>query len=93
MVALPLLVAGRLRLTRAAAPFVLVAGVFEVLGFVAYTLGARHDIASASVLSSQFAAVAALAAFLIFGERLARHQVIGVAAILAGVAVLSVLQA
>src|SRR3954447_26789868 len=70
-VALPLLVAGRLALTRAAAPLVVVAGLCEVIGFASYTAGAQHDIAIAAVLSSQFAAVAALAAFLIFGERLA----------------------
>lgn len=93
MVALPLLAAGRLTLTRAAAPLVVVAGLCEVLGFVSYTVGAQHGIAIAAVLSSQFAAVAALAAFAMFGERLARHQVVGVAAILAGVAVLSTLQA
>jgi drug/metabolite transporter (DMT)-like permease len=93
MVALPLLVAGRLTLTRAAAPLVVVSGLCEVIGFASYTAGAQHGIAIAAVLSSQFAAVAALAAFLVFGERLARHQVLGVAAILCGVAVLSVLQA
>jgi drug/metabolite transporter (DMT)-like permease len=93
MVALPLLVAGRLRLTRAAAPLVFVTGLCEVLGFASYTAGAQHGIAIAAVLSSQFAAVAALAAFVAFHERLARHQVLGVAAILAGVAALSVLQA
>lgn len=93
MVALPLLAAGRLTLTRAAAPLVVVAGLCEVLGFASYTVGAQHAIAIAAVLSSQFAAVAALAAFAVFGERLARHQVVGVLAILCGVAVLSVLQA
>ena len=93
MVALPLLVAGRLTLTRAALPFVLVSGVCEVLGFVSYTVGAQHGIAIAAVLSSQFAAVAAVGAYLVFHERLAPHQRRGVAAILAGVAVLSLLQA
>lgn len=92
MVALPLLVAGRLTLTRAAVPLVVVAGLCEVIGFASYTAGAQHGIAIAAVLSSQFAAVAALAAFVAFRERLARHQLLGVTAILAGVAVLSVLQ-
>jgi uncharacterized membrane protein len=93
MVGLPLLATGRLTLTRAAAPFVVVSGLCEVLGFVAFTAGAPHGIAIAAVLASQFAAVAAIAAFVVFRERLGRHQVAGVAAILAGVAVLSVLQA
>jgi drug/metabolite transporter (DMT)-like permease len=92
-VALPLLLARRLRLTRRAAPLVLVAGLCEVLGFVSFSLGARHEIAVAAVLASQFAAVAAVAAYVLFGERLARIQVAGVAAIVAGVAVLSALQA
>jgi drug/metabolite transporter (DMT)-like permease len=92
-VALPLLVARRLALPRAVVPFVVVAGLCEVIGFASYTAGARHGIAIAAVLASQFAAVAAVAAYFAFHERLARHQLAGVAAILAGVAVLSVLQA
>jgi drug/metabolite transporter (DMT)-like permease len=92
-VALPLVLAGRLRLTRAALPFVVVSGLCEVLGFVAFTVGAQHGIAIAAVLASQFAAIAAVVAYFVFGERLARMQVAGVAAIVAGVAVLSLLQA
>jgi drug/metabolite transporter (DMT)-like permease len=92
-VALPLLAAGRLTLSRAAAPFVVVSGLCEVLGSASYTVGAQHGIAIAAVLSSQFAAIAAVAAYVVFGERLARRQSAGVAAILAGVAVLSLLRA
>ena len=92
-VALPLVVAGRLRLSRAALPFVVVSGLCEVLGFVSYTVGAQHGIAIAAVLASQFAALAAVVAYFAFGERLGRLQVAGVAAIVAGVALLSLLQA
>jgi drug/metabolite transporter (DMT)-like permease len=92
-VALPLLAVGRLRLSRAALPFVVVSGSCEVLGFASYTAGAQHGIAIAAVLSSQFAALAAVGAYVVFHERLAPHQTRGVAAILAGVAVLSLLQA
>jgi drug/metabolite transporter (DMT)-like permease len=92
-VALPLLAAGRLTLSRPALPFVVASGLCEVLGFLSYTVGAQHAIAIAAVLSSQFAALAAVGAYLIYHERLARHQVAGVVAIVAGVAVLSVLQA
>jgi drug/metabolite transporter (DMT)-like permease len=92
-IALPLLAMRRLALPRAVVPFVVVAGVCEVIGFASYTAGAQHGIAIAAVLSSQFAAVAAVAAYFAFRERLARHQVAGVAAIIAGVAVLSALQA
>lgn len=92
-VALPLLVTRRLTLSRLALPFVVVSGLCEVLGFLSYTAGAQHGIAIAAVLSSQFAALAAVGAYLLFRERLVRHQVAGVAAIIVGVAALSLLQA
>lgn len=92
-VTLPLLLSSRLRLTARAAPLVVVAGIAEVLGFASFVLGARHGIAVSAVLASQFAAVAALGAYVIFRERLARTQVAGVVAIAVGVAVLSGLQA
>lgn len=89
---LPLALLGRLRMARAALPLVTASGFLEVLGVVAYTLGAREGIAIAAVLSSQFAAMAAVAAFLVFRERLARVQVAGVVVIAVGVAVLTALQ-
>lgn len=92
-VTIPLAAAGRLRMTRAAAPLVLASGVLEVAGLVAFTIGARHGIAVAAVLGSQFAAIATVAAFVLFRERLARVQVVGVAVIAVGVAVLTGLQA
>ena len=92
-IALPLAIATRLTLTRRALPFVLVAGVAEVAGFVFFVLGARHGIAISAVLASQFGAIAAIAAAVLFRERLTRLQVIGIAAIAAGVAVMSALQA
>jgi drug/metabolite transporter (DMT)-like permease len=63
-----------------------------VLGLVAYNVGARDGIAVAAVLSSQFAAMAAVAAYVVFRERLARVQVAGVVVIAIGVAVLTGLQ-
>lgn len=92
-VTLPLLLSSRLRITGRAAPLVVVAGIAEVLGFASFILGARHGIAVSAVLASQFAAVAAVGAFLLFRERLAPIQVAGVATIAVGVAVLSGLQA
>lgn len=92
-VALPLLVARRLRLTRRAAPFVLVIGVAEVVGLGSFAFGSRDGIAVASVLSSQFAGIAAVAAFVLFRERLSRRQAAGVATIVLGVAVLAWLRA
>jgi drug/metabolite transporter (DMT)-like permease len=93
LVTVPLAVAGRLRLTRAAAPFVVVSGLAEVVGFVSYALGARHGIAIAAVLASQFAALAAIGAALLFKERLTRLGVVGVVVIAIGVAVVSALRA
>jgi len=93
LIALPLGLAGRVTLTRSAAPYVVAAGLAEVAGFASFAVGARHGIAVSAVLASQFGAVAAVAAYLVFRERLARPQAVGVAAIAAGVAVLTALQA
>lgn len=90
---LPLLLARRLRLTRGAAPLVVGSGLAEVAGFTCYALGARHGIAVAAVLASQFAALAALGAWVLYGERLGRMGVVGVAVIAVGVAAVSALQA
>jgi drug/metabolite transporter (DMT)-like permease len=92
-ITIPLALAGRLRLTRAAAPFVVGSGLAEVAGFLAYGTGARHGIAVTAVLASQFAALAALAARVLFGERLGRAGVVGVLVIAGGVAAVSALRA
>jgi drug/metabolite transporter (DMT)-like permease len=91
--AVPLALVGRLRLTRPAVPLVIAAGLSEVLGVASYALGARHGIAVASVLASQFATISAVAGYLLFRERLAGVQVLGVAATVLGVAALSAIQA
>ena len=67
----------------------MVAGVFEVLGILSFAWGAREGIAITSVVASQFAALAALGAFLFFGERLVRRQVIGVGVLAVGVAMVA----
>jgi drug/metabolite transporter (DMT)-like permease len=90
---LPLALTRRLVLTRAALPFVVASGLCEVGGFASYALGSRHGIAVAAVLASQFAAVAAVAAYVLFHERLTRLQLAGVVAIAAGVAALTALHA
>ncbi len=91
-VAAPLALAGRLRLTRRALPLVIGAGICEVVGFYAYTLGARHGIAIAAVLSSQFGALAAVIGYVLFREHLSRVQVGGVILVVIGVALLSALE-
>lgn len=92
-ITVPLVLMGRLRMTRPALPLVVASGLLEVGGLVAYTIGARHGIAVTAILASQFAAFAAVAAYLLFRERLARVQLAGIAVIAVGVAVLTGLQA
>ena len=93
VIALPLILRGRLRLTRRAVPLVLVSGTLEAAGQVLFVIAAQHGIATAAVLSSQFAAIAAIVAFFLFGERLGRVQVAGVVVIAIGVGTLSLLRA
>jgi len=92
-VTVPLVLARRLRLTRRALPLVLLAGAAEVAGFASYAAGARHGIAVAAVLASQFAAFAGIGAYLLFRERLTRLQLAGVTVVVVGVATLSAVRA
>jgi len=93
VITIPIALSGRMRLTRAALPLLIVAGAGEILGSTASAWGARESIPIVAVMGSQFAAISAVAAFLLFGERLARIQVAGVALIIAGVTVLAGAQA
>ena len=88
-ITLPLLATGRFRIGRRALPFVVLAGAGEVGGFLAFAWGARDSIAVSSALAAQFASVAALVAFLRFGERLTRLQWTGVATVAVGVVLLA----
>jgi drug/metabolite transporter (DMT)-like permease len=88
-VALPLVVSRRFRLTRACVPAVVLAGCCETLGFVSYTLGARHGIAIAAVLSSLFAALAAVGARLLLSERISPITRVGIVVTAIGVAIIS----
>lgn len=85
----PLLVTGRAHVTREALPFIVVCGIVEVTGFSAFAVGARESIAVTSVLASMFAPIAAIASFLLFGERLARRQVGGIVLVVSGIALLA----
>lgn len=93
LVTLPLLLQGRLTMTRAALPLVLLSGVAEILGSTLSAWGATDSIAIVAVLGSQFAAIAAVIAFFLFGERLSRLQTVGVVGIVVGVTALAILQA
>jgi drug/metabolite transporter (DMT)-like permease len=90
---IPLAFAGRLRPPARVLPLVAASGVGEVLGFYLYTAGARHGIAIAAVLASQFATFSALGAYLLFGERLSRVQLAGVISVIIGVSLVSALHA
>jgi drug/metabolite transporter (DMT)-like permease len=92
-IAIPLALTRRWRMRRAALPYVVVAGLCEVLGFASYAVGAQHGLAVSAVLASQFAAIAAVVGYLAFHERLGPIQVTGIVTIVAGVTVLSALQA
>ena len=93
LIVAPLIVARRFRLTRRALPLVVLAGVLEVFGGAIYIVAASEGVAVAAVLSSQFAAIAAVGGFLLFGERLQRLQLVGVVVIAIGITVLAALQA
>jgi drug/metabolite transporter (DMT)-like permease len=93
LIVVPLLVARRFRLTRAALPLVVLAGILEVFGGAIYVVAASEGIAVAAVLSSQFAAIAAVAAYFLFRERLQRLQLVGVVTVAVGITLLAALQA
>jgi drug/metabolite transporter (DMT)-like permease len=88
LIVIPLMATRRFRVTRMALPFVVLSGVAEVAGLLAYAWGARESIAVSSALSAQFASVAALVAWLVLGERLGRLQWAGVAGVAVGVVLL-----
>lgn len=92
-VGLPLLLMGRLRIPRVALPFILLTGLVEVAGLAFFSAGAREDIALTSVLASMFAPLAAVMAFVLFRERLARRQIAGIVLVVVGIAILGVLAA
>jgi len=85
----PLACRRALRLTRRVLPLVAAAGAAEVLGILSYAAGARAQLAIAAVLASQFAALSAVAAYFIYGQRLSRSQLAGLSVVILGVALLS----
>ena len=87
-VTLPLMLRGRIRMTWAGAPALLLAACCEVGGFSLYWYAAQRSLAVAAVLGSLFAAFAVVGAAILFGERMSRRQWFGVATIVLGVAVL-----
>jgi drug/metabolite transporter (DMT)-like permease len=92
VVAIPLLLARRFRISRAAWPYVVATGLAEVVGYTAYVTGAREGIAITAVLASMFAPMSTVAAFVFFRERLGRREMVGIALVVVGIAVLGALQ-
>ena len=90
VVALPLVLSGRLRLSRAALPLVVASGICEVVGFFFYNLGSGHGIAITAVLGSQFSTLGVIGSYVLFSERLGRIQLAGVCTVIVGVSLLSV---
>ncbi len=88
-IAIPLLVLRKFRMTRPAAPLILLAGLAEIFGYAAYTSGAAQSVAITAVLASLFAPISAVAAYLLFRERLGRQQVVAVVIIVTGVVTLT----
>ena len=92
-IAIPLALARKLELTKRAVPMVLWMGLAEVTGVTLFSLGAEDEVAITAVLSSQFAPIAAILAFVLFKERLGRLQITGVAVVVVAVTALSVASA
>jgi drug/metabolite transporter (DMT)-like permease len=93
IVTMPLLLGGRLKLARAALPWIVITAIAEVVGYWMYVLGSRTDIAVTAILASQFGAVTAVGAYFFLGERLSRLQRLGVAMVCAGVGLLAWVEA
>jgi drug/metabolite transporter (DMT)-like permease len=92
-VTVPTALTGRLRVPRGVVPFVVFSGCADAGAFGTYIYAAKADgIVVPAVVSSQYAAVSAVLAAVLLGERLTRVQLVGVVAILAGVAVVTAVQ-
>jgi len=89
---IPLLFMGKLRIPRAAIPWIVISGVGDTLGFVAFAIGSAHGIAIASVLGSQFAVVTTVLAAIVLKEKLNARQYVGVLVVALGVAALAAIR-
>jgi drug/metabolite transporter (DMT)-like permease len=92
VVAIPLVAVRKIRLSRAAAPYVIGVGLAEVIGYTFYNWGAQEGIAVAAVLATLFAPLSSIAAFILFRERLATRQIAGIALVVIGVTILGAVQ-
>jgi drug/metabolite transporter (DMT)-like permease len=87
--AIPLLMLGKARPPRAIAPYVVAAGLMEIVGFLSYSAGSRHSVAIAAVTAAQFATLTVIFGSLFFRERLGRVQLVGIGVVIVGVTALA----
>jgi drug/metabolite transporter (DMT)-like permease len=92
IILIPLLIMRKLQITRSTVPLVLAMAVTEILGFVCFAIGAQYEVAITSILSSQFAPIAAVAAYFLFKEMLGRFQILGVIVLVVGVTALTLVK-
>jgi len=64
-------------------------GLLDVTGYVAFVYGAQKELAVAAVAASQYAAMAAIAGILLFGERISRRQLAGITVLVVSVGVVA----
>lgn len=88
LITVPLALMRQIRFERSVLPFLVFAGVAEVAGVYLFAWGTTESIAVTSVLSSQFAVIAALMAHTL-GERISSRQWLGVAAVTVGVVIIT----
>ena len=88
----PLVARGSLRLPGRAWWMVTFSAVAELVGFTAFVAGSHRSVAIPAVLASQFAAIAAVTSYFVFGERIGRRQIAGALVIIAGVGALAALR-
>ena len=89
---LPLLLSGRLRVTRQAFLWISLLAAADLLGIGMYTIGAAQNLPVTAVLASQMAPLAAILAFFFFRERLGKGQIAGLIIMVGGVTLLALLQ-
>ena len=89
---LPLLILGKLRISRQALPLVISTGCTEVLGFAAFAIGAQSSLATVAVLASQVSTFTVIGGRLFFREKLGRLQAAGILVVIVGVTSLAILR-
>jgi drug/metabolite transporter (DMT)-like permease len=90
---LPLLFMGRLRIPRAAVPWIVISAVGDTVGYAAFAIGSSGGIAVTAVLASQFVVVTTILAAFVLKEKLSRRQNLGVVVVAMGVAAIAALGA